>query len=297
MKSDTPYFSIVIPAYNRAHLISKTLDSVLNQSYENFEVIIVDDGSTDDTEEVVKPYLADQRFRYYRKNNGERGVARNFGVLKSRGEFITFVDSDDLVYPNYLSHAQELIDKHPDEVFFHTAYDISTTNGNLIKILNKRKGNLNYQLLKGNILSCIGVFIKKKVFLDFRFNENRALSGSEDWELWMRIGAVYKIVYSNEVTASLIQHSERSVINSNYNALIKRINLAVECVFTDKIIKEVYGDKFRMVYSHLMVYLSLHLALMNQRRKSLNFLKIAIQKNHLIIFDRKFISVILKLIS
>ena len=88
MKSDTPYFSIVIPAYNRAHLISKTLDSVLNQSYENFEVIIVDDGSTDNTEEVVKPYLADQRFRYYWKSNGERGAARNFGVLKSNGEFV-----------------------------------------------------------------------------------------------------------------------------------------------------------------------------------------------------------------
>jgi len=296
MISDNPYFSIVVPTYNRAHLICKTLDSFVGQGYKDFEVIIVDDGSTDNTEDVVKPYLADLRFRYYRKSNSERAAARNFGVLKSSGEFVTFIDSDDLVYPNYLSHALELINQNPDDAFFHTAYNISTTNGNIVKVLNKRKGNLNHHLLKGNILSCIGVFIKRKVLLDFRFNENRALSGSEDWELWMRIGAVYKIVYSNEITASLIQHPDRSVINSNYKALIRRINLAAECVFNDNKIKEVHGDKFRLVFSHLMIYLSLHLALINQGKKSIYFLKIAIQKNPLIIFDRKFISVILKLI-
>ena len=77
--ADPTFFSVVVPTYNRSHLVGKTIDTILSQDYPSFELIVVDDGSTDNTEEVLKKYSGDNRFRYYKKENGERGAARNFG--------------------------------------------------------------------------------------------------------------------------------------------------------------------------------------------------------------------------
>ena len=99
-----PFFSIIIPTYNRANFIFLTLTSVLNQICKNYEVIIVDDGSTDNTEEVVQGFIKNNNliyFHYYQKVNEERGVARNYGIKKAKGQWITFLDSDDLFYPNH----------------------------------------------------------------------------------------------------------------------------------------------------------------------------------------------------
>ena len=94
-------FSIIVPTYNRAHLISSTLDSILSQTYTDFELLIIDDGSTDNTEEVVQKYLSD-KVLYFKKTNGERSAARNYGTSKARGEYLNWIDSDDLIYTNHL---------------------------------------------------------------------------------------------------------------------------------------------------------------------------------------------------
>ncbi|HZF73410.1 MAG TPA: glycosyltransferase family A protein, partial [Gemmatimonadaceae bacterium] len=87
--------SIVIPCYNRAHIVRETIDSVLAQTYRNFEVILIDDGSTDNTREVVSSY-DDRRIRYFYKANGGLSAARNSGLDSARGEFVAFLDSDDV---------------------------------------------------------------------------------------------------------------------------------------------------------------------------------------------------------
>lgn len=267
MKLKQPFFSIIIPTYNRAELIGKTIESVQQQLYSNFELLIIDDGSTDNTEVVVKPYC-NEHIHYFKKENGERAAARNYGIKKAKGAFITFLDSDDLIYQNYLSHAYELINKHSNEHFFHTAYAISTPDGKVIHTLNTRSGDLNKQLLKGNLLSCLGVFIRREKLLNNLFNEDRDLSGSEDWELWMRLSARYPIFYSNEVTASIIQHDHRSILNFKADVLIKRIQLAAYYIFEDAIIKEKYSSYKKMILAHLFLYLSLHLAMIKDRRKA-----------------------------
>ena len=86
------FFSIVIPTYNRAKFIDKAIASLLNQKYEDFEVIVVDDGSTDNTEEVVKSFN-NNKVKYYKKENQERGAARNYGAKLAKGEYINFFDS------------------------------------------------------------------------------------------------------------------------------------------------------------------------------------------------------------
>ncbi len=102
-----PLVSIIIPTYNRAHLIGETLDSVLGQTYENWECIIVDDGSTDNTNQVVGEYIAkDTRFQYYhRPANRLKGAnaCRNYGFELSKGEFVNWFDSDDVMMPDFIS--------------------------------------------------------------------------------------------------------------------------------------------------------------------------------------------------
>ena len=102
MQENNPFFSVVVPTYNRGDLITKTLRSLQVQDYDNYEIIVVDDGSTDHTEEIVKGVL-DHRTTYVKKANAERAAARNFGARRAKGAYVNFFDSDDLALPNHLS--------------------------------------------------------------------------------------------------------------------------------------------------------------------------------------------------
>ena len=119
----TILFSIIIPTYNRASFIEKAINSVLNQTYQNFELIIVDDGSTDNTEEVIKS-IKSNKIIYFKIENSERGFARNYGTKHSKGDYVTFLDSDDILLPEYFSNAYENIIKYDSPPFFHLGYEI-----------------------------------------------------------------------------------------------------------------------------------------------------------------------------
>src|SRR5687768_8905461 len=116
-----PLFTIVVPTYNRAGFIGKTVLSILAQEYSDFEVLIVDDGSTDSTFEVIDS-IKDHRIRYIKIENGERGAARNFGCRLAKGEYVNFVDSDDLLYPNHISSAAAFITAQHGPPVFHLGY-------------------------------------------------------------------------------------------------------------------------------------------------------------------------------
>ncbi len=102
------FFSVVIPTYNRASFVGKTIQSLLAQTYSHFEIIVVDDGSTDDTEAVVRGIRSD-KLTYHKKKNGERAAARNTGARLAKGDYVNFFDSDDLAYPVHLHTALDLI--------------------------------------------------------------------------------------------------------------------------------------------------------------------------------------------
>ena len=106
--------SVVIPCYNQAEYLPETLDSLIAQNYKNWEGIIVNDGSPDNTEEIALAYLEkDQRFKYFSKENGGLSSARNYGVKHASGEFILPLDSDDIIKPEYLEKAIEAFEKEP----------------------------------------------------------------------------------------------------------------------------------------------------------------------------------------
>jgi len=126
-----PYFSIIIPVYNRAHSIRKAIDSILTQTFQNFEIIVIDDASKDKTEEVVMS-INDDRIQYYKnETNQERCVSRNIGIEKSKGKYICFLDSDDYHLPDHLQEIYNEIQANgePKGFFFTNAWN-ETIDGN-----------------------------------------------------------------------------------------------------------------------------------------------------------------------
>jgi len=124
------FFSVIMPTYNREGFLVKTIQSVLAQQFDQFELLIVDDGSTDRTAEVIQSFQ-DPRIVYIKKENGERATARNAGIEKAQGHYLTFLDSDDLLKENHLSMAWKRIQQNHPAVF-HLGYDVTDEKGNMV---------------------------------------------------------------------------------------------------------------------------------------------------------------------
>lgn len=110
MPSPAPFFSIILPTFNRAHLLPRAIKSILKQECADWELIVIDDGSTDNSAKVVAPYLADPRIRLHHYQNGGPAIARNRGIALSSGTYITFLDSDDEYLPHHLQLRKELLE-------------------------------------------------------------------------------------------------------------------------------------------------------------------------------------------
>lgn len=283
-------FSVVIPTYNRAHLIADTIKSVLNQMYKNFEIIVVDDGSTDNTEEVVKSIESVKLF-YYKRENRERGASRNYGLKVSKGDFINFFDSDDYMMPNHLQVAYETILKYGYQTL-HLSYNLLDADNNVIREF-KSIQVVNQNLIEGNLLSINALFIKKEVLLNNEFSENRLISGLEDWELWLRIAVNYKIYSIDTITSSIINHEYRSVLQTEKDNLIARVISFKDLVVQNNAIVNYYNGKMHLFEESCLTYISLHLALTKKHRLlALNYMFKGILKNPMFIFKRRFLAII-----
>jgi glycosyltransferase involved in cell wall biosynthesis len=282
-------FSIIVPTYNRAALIGYTIQSLLDQSYDNFEIIIVDDGSTDNTEEIIKNHYQ-SKVKYYKIKNSERAYARNYGVSRSTGDYINFFDSDDIALPNHLAEASTAIEVLNPEVF-HLNYALKNAN-KLIYNNNNNYPEANHILLKGNNLSCNGVFLRRDVILQNKFNENRALSASEDWELWLRLSARFKIHLIPVITSYIINHDERSVLDFNEIKQISRTNELIKSLQEDDIFCQKFPSASVKIKAHMLSYISLHAALAKKKKTSLYYLKRAIKTNWRELFTRRFLGIL-----
>lgn len=287
-------FSVIIPTYNRAHLIKKTLESLLNQTYDNFEILVIDDGSTDDTGDIVKA-IRDPRIFYYKKINAERGAARNFGAQKATGEYVNFFDSDDIAYSDHLQSAFDTVIKFNMPDVFVLNYNYGTPENNISKT-GPSFYDINLQIKKGNILSCDGVFIQKEVISSYPFSELRELSATEDFLLWLQLASRYRIYHNNKRTSSIINHEQRSVIAIKKESLIKRIELFLKLATEDQNIKRFYHGRINVLKSNSHSYISLHLSILNDKKGGLKFLWKSLGENPLLLFKKRFF-VILKIMG
>ncbi len=286
-------FSVIIPTYNREKLIIPTINSVLAQAYPNFEIIIVDDGSTDNTEQVVTE-LNNKKILYFKKENEERAIARNFGILKAKGEYICFLDSDDILMPNHLSVALKIINDSKSIECFHLAYKITNTNGKLIKVVNNLSNN-NTEIFKGNSLSCNGVFLRKDIALTNLFN--KSLYASEDYELWIRLSAAFSFKKYKTVTSIIIEHENRSVLENNKEALINKQKVFLESILANQTLAKFISGNENKLKSNSFSYIALHLALTGKHKKiSFFYLLQSFKNNFRMILSKRFLVIIKYLI-
>lgn len=207
------FFSIIIPTYNRSEFIKLSVDSILSQNFEDLEIIIVDDGSEDDTEEVIKTVI-DPRIKYLKTTNRERGAARNYGLTFSKGEYIDFFDSDDVFLPCLFDVKEFIMGNNKPPVIYGDFQQLDSSS-NLIKKEFKPYSTFTQNLLHNNFLACGSVFLRREVAQQFPFHEDRRLSTAEDWELWLRIHVSYPFIYFPRDIFQQVQHVQRSLVTVN----------------------------------------------------------------------------------
>jgi glycosyltransferase involved in cell wall biosynthesis len=188
----SPCVSVVIPTYNRCWILKEALDSVLSQNYTDFEIIVVDDGSSDATVALLSSY-GNQIITICQKNRGV-SAARNAGILMAKGKYIAFLDSDDMWLSEKLSCQVDFFKSHPEAVICQTD-EIWIRNGVRVnpKIHHKKPSGMIFEpSLKLCLVSPSAVMIKKSLFDEIGlFNE--AFPACEDYDLWLRIGLFYPI--------------------------------------------------------------------------------------------------------
>lgn len=202
-RKEAPFFSVVIPLYNKEKNIERTINSVLSQTFSDYEIIVVDDGSTDNGPELVRSKFGSQ-VRLVEKANGGVSSARNLGVNRSQGRWIALLDADDIWCPDHLKSFFYAISKYPDGRLFGGAYNICSS-GTLLPPPNRIVGEGYVQdyfrVAKTNTLFWTSaVVINKKVFEKIGGFDER-ISIGEDLDLWFRVNALYKTVFVNNVVA------------------------------------------------------------------------------------------------
>ena len=187
-----PWVSVIIPTYNRRWILKEAIDSVLSQNFSDFEVIVVDDGSLDETDELLSAY-GDQITTIYQKNKGV-SAARNVGISNARGDYIALLDSDDFWLAEKLSCQYDFFQTHPEALICQTD-EIWIRNGTRVNPKKRHKkpsGMIFESSLRLCLVSPSAVTIKKSLFNAVGlFNES--YPACEDYDLWLRIGLQYPI--------------------------------------------------------------------------------------------------------
>ena len=204
-----PKFSVVISVFNKEKYIANTLNSVLAQTFTDFEVVLLNDGSTDNSEaEILK--FKDPRIRYFSKENRGASAARNFTIQQAEANYIALMDADDYWYPFYLEEQNRLLNEFPNESVFATATEIKRNgktfkNTYSIRTIDEDAVLVDYfeasQL--DSVLLSISTVLKKEVFANVGWYDPKIKSG-EDTDLYVRIGLKHKVVFSPKVCATYI---------------------------------------------------------------------------------------------
>jgi glycosyltransferase involved in cell wall biosynthesis len=227
--------SVIIPSYNRGSTIKRAIQSVLDQTYRNIEVIIVDDGSTDNTEEIVSGLKNDKVFYYKNTRNIGACGSRNRGITLAKGEFIAFQDSDDEWLPEKLKKQMDFFSKVNCDLVFCSMDRISDKKKEVYPpYLPDNNSSLFKQLLHENCTSTQTLLGKRKVFENIQFDES--MPRFQDWEIMLRISLVYSVKHLNEILVkSYIQNDSISLNSKSAISGLKKIyEIHKEAILADE---------------------------------------------------------------
>jgi glycosyltransferase involved in cell wall biosynthesis len=229
-----PKVSIVIPTYNRAHTLERSIRSVISQSFTDFELIIVDDGSPDGTREVICGF-EDSRIRYIPNGfNGGPGSARNRGIASARGQYVAFQDSDDEWCPGKLQKQVDVMESADTRIgIVYTGFlrfEKNRVQYIPSRSISKREGDLYTQLFHGNFITSQTVLVRRECF-DYCGMFDESLLALEDWDLWIRIARSYRFILIDEPLVH-VYLSPDSLIADRY-----LVNISL-----DRLINKHFGD-------------------------------------------------------
>ena len=219
-----PAVSVIIPTYNSARFLVEAVESVLEQTWRDFEILVIDDGSTDETAAVMKQFGAP--VRYIQQQNGGVAVARNKGISDSTGRYIAFLDADDTWLPEKLEKQLALLRKNQDARACYSAYSSVTSDLKPIGICRSiRHGRAIEDLLeRGNIIGSICTVLCERGLFDLAGGFDPVLSQCADWDMWVRMALHTEFVYIDEPLVTYRQHGS----NMSRNApLLERDSIAV----------------------------------------------------------------------
>ncbi len=235
------FFSVVIPLYNKEHYIVNTINSVLNQTYQDYELIVIDDGSTDNSFAVAKT-IQSNKIKLIQQVNQGVAVARNTGVKNANGEFIAFLDADDCWYPNYLEEISQLIRKFPESDIFVTSYRIVMGNDtyHFSAHLSEEQTLLNsYWLTYKNAYDTVwtsATAIRKSAIENAGFFTPGEKIG-QDLDLWARVARNNPVIaYSPEICVDYNRGAEQNART--------RIKIAHPKAFLNVLTEEMNSDKW-----------------------------------------------------
>jgi len=206
-----PLVSVIIPTFNRSHLIMRTVESVLKQTLSDIEIIIVNDGSSDNTKDIVSS-CTDPRVRYVYKENGGVSSARNIGIDIATGDYLCFLDDDDEWAENYLEAMTAALEKNPD---YGTAYCPFPLKGDAPRIskASRPSGHITKDLFQKGFVHIVACLIRRDLLDDIRFDT--ALKIAEDSDFLLRVSLKKKFIFITSTNA--IRNPTEISLSSNYD--------------------------------------------------------------------------------
>lgn len=289
----SPKVSVIIPTYNSAHFIIEAVDSVLAQTFTEFEILVIDDGSTDNTKEVLAEKYGDS-IQYFYKENGGVSKARNFGIENAKGKYVAFLDSDDAWIPEKLEKQILALEKNPDKKACYSSFYLCDEKLNPLEInRSERKSDaLTDLILIGNVVATPSTVIAEKGLFEQVGGFDYELSQCADWEMWIRLATKTEFIYLNEPLLKYRQHG--SNMSKNASLLEKDSILLMEKGFTLPNLADEVKAKKKEAFAKVYMVLAgtyfrsgLYLDFLRCARKSiaLDFK----QSLHLLDFPRRFI--------
>ncbi len=247
LKNNMNKVSVIIPTYNSSKYINECIESALNQTIKPLEIIVVDDGSTDDTESILKEYIGQNKITYIKKENGGPASARNKGVSLANGDYIAFLDADDIWTKTKLEEQLIMaVTKNADIV--HTGRFFISENKQQKKDTIRIKDSLSY-LIKNNYIVNSSVLIKKEIIKKYMFSELGDMFAVEDYFLWLNLKSlVYKFIHidkplvgyrihKNQISQDALGNTIKLYLNIFKNGLTGKISIYCKLIALYKFLK------------------------------------------------------------
>lgn len=254
--------SVIIPTYNRAQLAGRAVRSALAQTYRPLEIIVVDDGSTDDTAAVLRAF--GDRIQVIRQANQGRSLARNHGLAAATGEYVAFLDSDDVWSPDALAAEVEVLHANPRAGICYSWWQLVTQDGQLLRVQESRiEGDVFAAIYWRNFVSTCNILLRRACFVEAdgqRLNFDARMCSFEDWALWLRLAARHRFCCAPKVLASITSHEGNTFSSEHLDRLAADLRQFEASLLDDPACAarlRAMGTRARAVWPNRIAYLYL----------------------------------------